>query len=413
MNIIEAHNLSKLYTIYKKRNSSIKERVIRDWFRSEAKGEIWALKDVSFALEEGATLGIIGSNGSGKSTLLKILSGITQASSGDIRVRGKVASLLELGAGFHPELSGMENIYLNGAVLGVPEKTINKVLDDIISFAELEKFIYLPVKHYSSGMLVRLGFSVAIHVEADILVLDEVMSVGDAGFQEKSSQKIHEFKKNGKTILLVTHNLEQAEQISDKILWLDSGKVKVFGRMEESVVSYMREFYDRKLKDPPLPFNLEYGILSPSCRMGSGEVLITRVVITDGKGSEVRTLYTGETMEVEIHYTAQRSGMVIEAVIGVGRFDGLGMLMVISGDRFRNAPQKGVIRGRFSPLHINPDRYFLSVALNAPGKYLNPYDIHLRYYEFKVSSRTAISARGAIAHPAHFDLHPQPGGQAL
>jgi lipopolysaccharide transport system ATP-binding protein len=404
MNIIETHNLSKQYTIYKKRRSSIKERVIRDWFRSEAKGEIWALKDVSFSLEKGSTLGIIGSNGSGKSTLLKILSGITQPSSGEFFVRGKVASLLELGAGFHPELSGMENIYLNAAVLGVPRKKIDEALDDIISFAELEKFIHLPVKHYSSGMLVRLGFSVAVNVDVDILVLDEVMSVGDACFQEKSGDKIHEFKKSGKTILLVTHNLDQAEEISDKILWLDSGRIKVFGKMEESVVSYMREFYDRKLKEPPLPFNLEYGILSPSCRMGSGEILITKVVISDGKGKEVRTLHTGETMEVEIHYTAQKSGMDMEAVVGVGRIDGLGMFVLISEDKFLKAPQEGRIRCRISPLRINAGRYFLSVALNAPGKYLEPYDIHLRLYEFKVLPEGDTPIKGAIALPARFEL---------
>ncbi|MBN1900336.1 ABC transporter ATP-binding protein, partial [Candidatus Sumerlaeota bacterium] len=403
MNIIEAHNLSKRYAIYQKRSGSIKERVIKDWFSSGGKTDIWALRDVSFALEKGEALGVIGSNGAGKSALLKILSGITQPSSGEFRVRGRVASLLELGAGFHHELSGMENIYLNAAVLGVPKKTIDKALDDIISFAELEKFIHLPVKHYSSGMLVRLGFSVAIHVDADILVLDEVMSVGDADFQEKSSRKIHEFKKNGKTILLVTHNLEQAEEISDKILWLESGRIKVFGTTRETLVSYMREFYNRKLSDPPLPFNLEYGILSSSCRMGSGEALITRVVITDGKGNEARALYTGETMEIEIHYVAKSLRMDIEAVIGVGRYDGLGMLMAVSGDRFRNAPQKGVIRGRFSPLLVNPDRYFLSVALNAPGQYLDPYDIHLRFYEFRVFSKGKRPPEGAVTHPVHFD----------
>jgi len=404
MTIIEAHNLSKRYQIYEKKTKSIKEMVIRDWFRSRTKGEVWALKDLSFQIEEGTTLGIIGANGSGKSTLLKIISGITQPTSGEIHVRGKVASILELGAGFHPELSGLENIYLNGSILGLPKRKIDAALEEIISFAGMEKFIHLPVKHYSSGMLMRLGFSMAVHVDADILALDEVMAVGDSHFQEKSAKKIFEFKERGKTILLVTHNLDQAERVCDDILWLKGGMIKALGRMDKNLISYMRDYYDQKIQEPPLPFTVEYATMCPSGRLGSGEVLMHKVVVTDGEGREARTLYTDETMHIEMHYTARRPGMDLEAAIGIARFEGVGVLLEYSGDKFRNAPQTGVITAVFSPVILTAGRYLLSVALNPPGKPYEPFDMHMRFYEFKISARTKKSTKGIIKHPVRFEL---------
>jgi len=404
MNIIEAENLSKRYTIFQKRSSSIKEMALKDWFRPQVKEHIWALDNISFTIEKGVTLGIIGANGSGKSTLLKIISGITPPTKGEVRVKGTVASLLELGAGFHPELTGMENIYLNASVLKIPKKKIDSVLDEIISFAELEDFIYLPVKHYSSGMLMRLGFSVAAFIDADILILDEVMAVGDTYFKEKSSQKIFEFKQRGKTILLVTHNLEQAERVSDQILWLDSGKTKVFGKMGEALIRYMREFYNHKLKEPPLPFNMDYGQLCQTTRMGSGEVIINKVVVTDESGREVRTVFTGKTLIIEIHYTAEKAGMDLEAVLGIGRFDGVAVLRNSSGDRFNNCPKQGVIKAIFSPLLIKSGRLHLSVALNPPGKPYEPFDMHLRFYEFKVDSQVRSVQQGIISHPVRFEI---------
>ena len=407
MNAINARNIFKRYLIEGQRSTSLKERVIHNWFRSPEAREIWALKDVSFSLEQGRTLGIIGANGSGKSTLLKIISGITPPTQGEIYVQGRVASLLELGAGFHPELSGMENIYLNGSLLGLSHKKIDSALKDIIAFAELEEFIYMPVKHYSSGMLMRLGFSVAVHVNPDILILDEVMAVGDSYFQEKSAEKIVEFKKHGKTILLVTHNLDHAERISDQILWLDKGLIKVFGKIQDVVVRFMREFYDQKLEQPPIPFNLEFANFCPSSRMGTGEVLISRIVITDEGGREVRTVYAGETMRVEIHYTAKREGTSLEAVMGIARFNGISITRVDSSafnEKLKNAPRRGVIIATFSPLLITRGRYHLSVALNPPGKIYEPYDIHLRFYEFKIQQREKTKIRGAIKHPVHFEI---------
>lgn len=418
--MIEVTNISKKYRIHRKRRTSIKEAAIEllrpskdslfsGWFRSRPKEEIWALKDVSFKVDEGDTLGVIGANGSGKSTLLKIISGITQPTAGSIRVNGRVASLLELGAGFHHELTGLENIYLNGSVLGLSQNKIKSVLDEIIAFAGLEQFIHMPVKHYSSGMLIRLGFAVATHIDPDILLLDEVMAVGDAEFQEKSAAKIMDFKKRGKTIILVTHNLDQAEAVCNKVLWLEQGRVKLLGTVDESITGYVSEFYEQKLKEPPIPFSFEFGSVCRTTRMGSGEVLINRVAFKDGAGREVRSVMSGETLQIELHYTASREGMELEAVMGINRFDNTSICRMDSASHesvLKNCPRKGIITAIFSPLILNKGGYRLSVALNPPGKPYEPYDIHLRFYEFRVDSNREHRIGAVITHPAIFECFP-------
>ncbi|HOE62721.1 MAG TPA: ABC transporter ATP-binding protein [Candidatus Sumerlaeota bacterium] len=418
--MIEVVNISKKFRIHRKRRTSIKETALeflrpsRDsffsgWFRSRPNEEIWALKDVSFKTEEGDTLGVIGSNGSGKSTLLKIISGITQPTMGSIKAKGRVASLLELGAGFHHELTGLENIYLNGSVLGLSQNKIKSVQDEIIAFAGLEQFIHMPVKHYSSGMLIRLGFAIATHIDPDILLLDEVMAVGDAEFQEKSAAKIMDFKKRGKTIILVTHNLDQAEAVCNKVLWIEHGKVKLFGTVDESITGYVSEFYEQKLKEPPIPFSFEFGSVCQTTRMGNGNVLINRVAFKDGSGKEVRSVISGETLQIELYYTALRDGMDLEAVIGINRFDNTSICRVDSASQeniLKNCPQKGIITAILSPVLLNKGGYRLSVALNPPGKPYEPYDIHLRFYEFRVDSNQEHRIGPIITHPAVFECFP-------
>jgi ABC-2 type transport system ATP-binding protein/lipopolysaccharide transport system ATP-binding protein len=188
-----------------------------------------ALKGVSFQVEKGKTLSIIGENGSGKSTLLKILAGISKPTSGEITTRGRISALIELGAGFHPEISGRENIFINGIILGLTRKKIQERIDDIVKFAELEDFIDSPVKSYSSGMYMRLGFSIAINVDPDILLIDEVLAVGDAAFVPKCLDKINEFKRKGKTIIFVSHDLSTVDRISDEVIWLKNGEIEMQG----------------------------------------------------------------------------------------------------------------------------------------------------------------------------------------
>lgn len=205
-----------------------------------AREEFWALQDVGFEVEQGSRVGIIGRNGAGKSTLLKILSRITPPSQGAFGVNGRVASLLEVGTGFHPELTGRENIYLNGSILGLSKAEIARRFDEIVAFAEVEKFLDTPVKRYSSGMFVRLGFAVAAHVEADILIVDEVLAVGDAAFQRKCFQKIGEVTGSGRTVLLVSHNMAAVRSLCDRAIWMHGGRVAGDGEATGVIADYMR-----------------------------------------------------------------------------------------------------------------------------------------------------------------------------
>jgi ABC-type polysaccharide/polyol phosphate transport system ATPase subunit len=229
-------DLSLKFRMYKERNNSLKTTVMRG--RRSIHEDFQALNHVSLEVEKGTTFGLIGPNGAGKSTLLKCLARILYADSGSIKINGKMASMLELGSGFHPELSGRENIYLNASILGMPRKEVTKKLDEIIDFSGVRKFIDQPVKNYSSGMYVRLGFSVAINVNPDILVVDEIMAVGDAAFQEKSRAKFVELKNSGRTVIMVSHSALNITDMCDKVAWIDHGTIVKVGDAETVMADY-------------------------------------------------------------------------------------------------------------------------------------------------------------------------------
>jgi len=233
---VRVNEVSKRFRLYHERNQSLKSAILRG--RTSKHEEFWALKDISFDVIEGQTHGLIGSNGSGKSTLLKCLAKIYWPTSGTIEYRGRMASLLEVGSGFHLELSGRENIYLNGSILGMSKKEIDSKFEEIVDFSGVERFLDQPVKNYSSGMYVRLGFSIAINVDPDILVVDEVLSVGDEEFQRKSFQKFLEFKKRGKTVILVTHTMPVVEDICDSVTWINEGVMMQTGPAAQVVKNY-------------------------------------------------------------------------------------------------------------------------------------------------------------------------------
>ena len=233
---VRVSDVSKRFRLYHERNQSLKSAILRG--RTSKHEDFWALKDISFDVIEGQTHGLIGSNGSGKSTLLKCLAKIYWPTSGTIEYRGRMASLLEVGSGFHLELSGRENIYLNGSILGMSKKEIDSKFDEIVDFSGVERFLDQPVKNYSSGMYVRLGFSIAINVDPDILVVDEVLSVGDEEFQRKSFQKFLEFKKRGKTVILVTHTMPVVEDICDSVTWINGGVMMQTGPAAQVVKNY-------------------------------------------------------------------------------------------------------------------------------------------------------------------------------
>ena len=250
MNIVEVNNITKKYNLNQMTEPVSLRNGLKSLFKKKDKAkDYYALNDVSFSIQKGDKLGIIGNNGAGKSTLLKILSKITNPTSGNIQVKGKVASLLEVGTGFHPELSGRDNIYLNGAILGMTKREISAQFDEIVEFAgpQISNFLDTPVKRYSSGMYVRLGFAISAHLNPEILIVDEVLAVGDADFQKKSLGKMKEVAANDKTILFVSHNLTAVSNLCNKTLHLERGKVKQMGETSQVLKNYMSEVQSKKM----------------------------------------------------------------------------------------------------------------------------------------------------------------------
>lgn len=233
---VSVEQVSKKFRLYRERNQSLKSTIMRG--RHSVHEDFWAIKDVSFEVPEGSTFGLIGSNGSGKSTLLKCLAKIYYPNSGTITSNGRVAALLEVGSGFHPELSGRENIYLNGSILGMSRKSIDSKFDQIVDFSGVEEFIDQPVKNYSSGMYVRLGFSVAIHVDPEILIVDEVLAVGDAEFQAKCNQKFQDFQQEGRTVILVSHSMDMVKKMCNQVAWLNKGDLVAVGDATSTISQY-------------------------------------------------------------------------------------------------------------------------------------------------------------------------------
>jgi len=242
---IEIRDLWKKFRLYHNKAYSLKERVL--FWRQTAVEDFWALKGVNLSIPRGSTVGLVGRNGSGKSTLLKIISRILYPTKGEVRVHGRVSTLLELGAGFHPDFTGRENIFLNASILGLTRREIKERLGDIIAFSELSDFIDNPVRNYSSGMYMRLGFAVAVHVDPEILLVDEVLAVGDLAFQEKCLAKIRELQRRGTTIVFVTHSPEQVQDLCDTAVWLDQGEIRMTGNAKEVAEAY-KEFMEATVR---------------------------------------------------------------------------------------------------------------------------------------------------------------------
>ncbi|MGA0787500.1 MAG: ABC transporter ATP-binding protein [Ilumatobacteraceae bacterium] len=285
---IRVESLWKNFRLYHERNRYIKAAMLRG--RRARYEEFWALQDVNLTVASGATVGVIGSNGSGKTTLLKCLTGIYTPERGSISVEGNLAALLELGAGFHPELSGTENIYLNGSIMGMSKKEIDNKFDSIVEFAGLEQFIDTPVKNFSSGMTVRLGFSIATHVEPEVLLIDEILSVGDQAFQRKSTEKIEQFRRDGRTILVVSHSLGLVQQLCDTVVWLEKGHVKMIGPAAEVIAEYTGNTYGNFARDDA----------SSKTRWGSGDAQITQVTMLDTNDQPVDTLSSGAELRIRL-----------------------------------------------------------------------------------------------------------------
>ena len=287
---ISIRGVSKRFRLYHERPTSLKERLLR--FRRTRAEDFWALRDISHEVEEGQTLGLLGPNGSGKTTLLKIIGGILRPTEGQLVTRGRIAALLELGAGFHPELTGRENVYLNASILGLSRKETDRYFDDIVSFAELEDFIDNQVKYYSSGMFVRLGFAVAVHVDPQILLVDEVLAVGDEAFQRKCIARVRQFQREGRTIVFVTHAPQLVHQVCDRALMLERGQVKVAGEVAEVIKRFRLTMLQRHAafaKD-----NV------------TGDITIEDVDLLDHTGKPVSVVSPGEPLTVQIEIAGHR-----------------------------------------------------------------------------------------------------------
>lgn len=289
--VVRAEGVWKMFRLYHERNQSLKASVMR---RGRAQYEdFWALKDVSFEVKPGTTFALVGHNGSGKSTMLKTLAKILRADKGSVAVDGKMSALLELGAGFHPELSGRENVYLNGAILGLSKRELDAKFDDIVGFAGLERFIDSPVKNYSSGMYVRLGFSVAINVDPDVLLIDEVLAVGDEEFQRKCMERVSDLREHGKTIVVVTHSMMTVRSLCDEAVWLEHGVVRERGAANEVADAYLGEVQvDMQAEEAADP--------------GSkwSQLRITDVELLDRQGRPVARVSTGDAVTFRLHYEA-------------------------------------------------------------------------------------------------------------
>ena len=368
MRRIRFDNVSKQFMLKHERPRSFQELFlnITHLRKSQSKETYWALRDVSFEINPGAMVGIIGPNGAGKSTIMKLVSRIIEPTSGQLEVEGRVGALLELGAGFHHELTGRENIYLNGSILGLRRQEIRKELDSIIAFAGIEQFIDIPVKHYSSGMFVRLGFSVAAHTRPDILLIDEVLAVGDAEFQQKCLDKIAEFQRSECTIIFVSHDLHSVGQLCSQVMWLDHGQIKQIGDPNRVISSYMAHL-EQQLSEKLAIENR----LAAEASAKAGELFIRAVTMTDEEGKPQWTFGSGDVVRVQIEYESQ--GLVEEPVFSLllHRSDGL---YVSSTNTYNIDPiELGPIEGRgtvtveIDELNLYAGDYFLSV-----GAYLEP-----------------------------------------
>jgi lipopolysaccharide transport system ATP-binding protein len=328
---------------------------------------IWALNDVSFGVQPGEVIGIVGRNGAGKSTLLKILSQITEPTAGRVEIRGRVASLLEVGTGFHPELTGRENVYLNGGILGMTRREINRNLDEIVAFAELEKFIDTPVKRYSSGMYLRLAFAVAAHLEPEILVIDEILAVGDQEFQNRCIGRMQSVSTSGRTVLFVSHNVAAVSSLCTRALLLAGGKLAMAGSVAEVLTAYQKASSSS---------SVDWHDLSAVPRRGTGTAKITAFRILDRHGNSTDRLPLGEPARFELSFRCRQPIRTPAFGIAFNTLDGRRVLRVETSEMVGALPfceQGGTVACQLGDLMLTPGAYIVALAIGDGGKELIDY----------------------------------------
>jgi ABC-type polysaccharide/polyol phosphate transport system ATPase subunit len=381
---IEVLDVSKRFRIYREKPSSLKQRLLSGRTRSE---DFWALRDVSFTVPEGDSLALIGHNGSGKSTLLKVIAGILRPTAGLVRQRGRLAALLELGAGFHPELTGKENVYLNASFLGLSRKDTERVYEDIVTFAELQDFMGTAVKFYSSGMMVRLGFAVAVHVDPEVLLIDEVLAVGDEAFQARCLDRVRSFQKEGRTIVLVTHALDLVRQLCDQAVMLDHGVVHTMGAPDDVV---------REMRLTILKHDLEY-----ANEEGSREIEVVSAQLLHGDDGADGPFHPGEMLTLLVDLEAHEP--VEDPVVSFALHDGTNNY-VYGGDTARAGVDLGRVSGKrrvrfdVGPLPFTGGKYWVTLGAHSRD---NQRVFHIQDQRYSFEVKQHEGRRDQLFIPVH------------
>ena len=403
---VEFKEVSKRFVIRHERPRSFQELAVSFFKRNNSsREELWALRDVSFAVERGETLGLIGPNGAGKSTALKLISRILEPTSGRIAVNGRVSALLELGAGFHPDLTGRENVYLNGSILGLSRGEMREKFEAIVRFAELERFIDMPVKHYSSGMYMRLGFAIAIHVDPDILLIDEILAVGDQSFQRKCLDRINVMRRRGVTILFVSHSLEAVQSLCDRAIWLEEGVIRMAGPPVEVVTDYL----DSIRPEESARLQASRQALGGEKRWGSMRAEILDVRFYDHLERERRVFVTGESFMARITYHAH--DRIEKPMFGVAIYNDKGVHINGPNTVFSDYPipwieGRGTVDYIIESLPLLEGTYFLTAALyDHTGAH--PFDHHQLKYAFRVQAGQIKERYGMFYIPSRWDWRPE------
>jgi lipopolysaccharide transport system ATP-binding protein len=395
---IECRGVWKSYRIYHQRSHTLKEKVLS---RRNRYDDFWALRGVDLEIQSGTTFGIIGANGSGKSTLMKSLARILSPNRGTVTVHGTVSPLLELGTGFHPELTGRENLFLGGSLLGQTRSHIQSRFDDIVDFAGIGEFIDAPVKNYSSGMYARLAFALAINVDPEILLVDEVLSVGDESFQMRCYQRIAELRMEGRTIVMVSHNLDTIKSMCSHAIWLEHGEVALVGEAHEVAAGYLAEVH----KDA----SQSSGLAPSGTREGTGEVEVTGVTFVDRKGVVAGAFRTSEPLTVRVQYRTE--GRVDDVACGIAVLSAQN-LSYLFGHSSKAAGMsldlegEGTIEFTLPSLPLLQGSYVVTVALEGVGRI---YDLHDRRYSFLVFENPDLPLQaGMVRVDGSWTVSPSP-----
>jgi lipopolysaccharide transport system ATP-binding protein len=390
--VVELSDVAVCYRAALERIPSIKEYAIR-WLRRELRyKEFWALQDISLSVKPGEVLGIVGPNGAGKSTLLKVVARVLRPTRGRVRIRGRISPLLELGAGFDPELTGRENVYLNSAILGFSKQDIDNRFNRIVNFAGVHSFIDAPVRTYSTGMAARLGFAVATDVRPEILIVDEILGVGDAEFQRKSFERIQGFQAAGSTILLVTHNIEKVREMCSRAIWLDQGKIVMMGSAEEVASQYLGITEDLEANRLVQLKNQQIN------RWGNHKIEITSVRLMGADGEEQSIFQTGQSFRLEFDYIAHQP--IPSPVFGFAIFhnDGTHITGPNTAQYGLKLPElygTGMISYRIPAIPLLDGLYFMSVAVVNQDD-TEVFDFHGRAYPFRISNRETKEGRRGL-----------------